>query len=92
MRRVPESIPVTTILSQDPIRTALRAQLTSGRFDLLVMGTRDGGGMRRLRRSTCTFALRRLGVPMLLVRAEPEDEPQAAAAPRPPSATAPAAV
>ena len=41
--RVPESVPVTKILSHAPIREALMSRLREGDHDLLVMGTRVRG-------------------------------------------------
>src|SRR5579863_5892650 len=38
--RVPSSIPVTKILTHEPIRGALTRELATGKHDLLVMGSR----------------------------------------------------
>src|SRR3954467_12624728 len=44
--RVPEDLPVTTILTDQPIRTALMHQIEAGRHDLVVMGSRGRGALR----------------------------------------------
>src|ERR1700749_1541342 len=38
--RVPDDLPVTTLISRRPIRTALMKAMASGDYDLLVMGSR----------------------------------------------------
>src|ERR1700760_1620123 len=38
--QVPQEVPVTKILTHDPIRVALGRELKSGNYDLLVMGSR----------------------------------------------------
>ncbi len=43
--RVPQSIPVTTILSRKPIREALLDRLQTGEYDLLVLGSRGRGAL-----------------------------------------------
>ncbi len=45
-RRVPENLPVTTVLSNEPIRAALIDQISDGRYDLVVTGSRGRGGVR----------------------------------------------
>src|ERR1700678_1789242 len=37
LSEIPESIPVTTIVTHEPIRLALEHQIESGKYDLLVM-------------------------------------------------------
>jgi nucleotide-binding universal stress UspA family protein len=44
--RVPESVPVTTILSREPIRQALQKATDSGRYDLVAIGSRGRGAVR----------------------------------------------
>jgi nucleotide-binding universal stress UspA family protein len=40
VKRVPDDVPVTTLISRRPIRTALMKALACGEYDLLVMGSR----------------------------------------------------
>ena len=73
--RVPASIPVTTVLSEDPIREALICQIGSGRYDLVVLGTRGRGALSAaVLGSVSHYALNHSNVPVLIVRAEEEDE------------------
>src|ERR1700760_959226 len=73
--RVPASIPVTTVLSEDPIRDALIGQIHSGRYDLVVLGTRGRGALSAaVLGSVSHYALNHSDVPVLIVRAEGEDE------------------
>lgn len=73
--RVPECIPVTKILSEDPIRDALACQIKSGRYDLVVLGTRGRGALSAsLRGSVSHYAINHSEVPVLIVRAEGEGE------------------
>src|SRR4051812_37104030 len=44
--RVPEDLPVTTILTDQPIRTALMHQIEADRHDLVVMGSHGRGAVR----------------------------------------------
>jgi len=68
--RVPESIPVTKILTHEPIRTALSHQLESGKFDLLVLGSRGRGALAAsLLGSVSHYALNHGRVPVLIVHA-----------------------
>src|ERR1700733_3758042 len=73
--RIPASIPVTTILSANPIREALICQIHSGRYDLVVLGTRGRGALSAaVLGSVSHYALNHSNVPVLIVRAEDEDE------------------
>jgi nucleotide-binding universal stress UspA family protein len=73
--KVPASIPVTTILSDDPIREALICQIHSGHYDLVVLGTRGRGALSAaVLGSVSHYALNHSNVPVLIVRAEGEDE------------------
>ncbi len=72
--QVPESIPVTKILSEDPIREALIGQIKTGTYDLVVMGSRGRGALSAsLLGSVSHYALNHSDVPVLIVRAEGED-------------------
>ena len=75
--RVPPSIPVTTILSEDPIREALIGRIRSGEYDLVVMGTRGRGALSAaVLGSVSHYALNHSDVPVLIVRTEGEDTPE----------------
>jgi nucleotide-binding universal stress UspA family protein len=39
-------MPVTSVLSEQPIRVALSRQIAEGHHDLVVMGSRGRGGVR----------------------------------------------
>lgn len=72
--RVPESISVTKILTEDPIRDALVDQIASGRYDLVVMGSRGRGALSAsLLGSVSHYALNHSAVPVLIVHAEKDD-------------------
>src|ERR1700728_1282513 len=43
---VPRDLPVTTVLSEQPIRPALMRQLKEAEHDLIVMGSRGRGALR----------------------------------------------
>jgi len=79
VERVPDSIPVTTILSEDPIREVLIRQIRSGRYDLVVLGTRGRGALSAaVLGSVSHYALNHSEVPVLIIRAEGEDVPEPA--------------
>jgi nucleotide-binding universal stress UspA family protein len=88
--RVPASIPVTKILTREPIREALMARIRSGEHDLVVMGSR---GRRALSASilgsVSHYALNHSGVPVLIVHTE-EEAPQQHTAEDPARAASPA--
>lgn len=78
---VPESIPLTKILSHDPVRHALMSQLESGRYDLLVLGSRGRGAVSAsLLGSVSHYALNHSPIPVLVVHAAdvPADEAEVA--------------
>ena len=69
--RVPEDLPVTTILTDQPIRTALIHQIEAGRHDLVAMGSRGRGAVRSaLLGSVSHYVLNHSPVPVLIVHAE----------------------
>ena len=75
--RVPASIPVTTILSEEPIRDALIGRIRSGEYDLVVMGTRGRGALSAaVLGSVSHYALNHSDVPVLIVRAEEREQPE----------------
>ena len=85
VERIPESIPVTSVLSEKPIRDAIMDRLAAGHHDLLVMGSRGRGALSaQLLGSVSHYALNHAAVPVLIVHAdqdvsEPEAVPLAAA-------------
>jgi nucleotide-binding universal stress UspA family protein len=71
--RVPEDIPVTSILSPKPIRDALLERLQGGEHDLLVMGSRGRGALTAsFLGSVSHFALNHATVPVLIIHTEDE--------------------
>jgi nucleotide-binding universal stress UspA family protein len=71
--RVPESIPVTKILTREPIREALMDRIRSGQHDLLVMGSRGRGALTAsLLGSVSHYALNHSHIPVLIVHTEDE--------------------
>jgi len=66
--RVPESVRVTTILSRDPIREALREATDSGRYDLVAIGSRGRGAVRSIvLGSVSHHVLNHSPIPVLIV-------------------------
>jgi len=75
--RVPASIPVTKILTEEPIRDALMARIRSGEHDLVVMGSRGRGALTSsLMGSVSHYALNHCQIPVLIVHAD--EQPEAA--------------
>jgi nucleotide-binding universal stress UspA family protein len=71
--RVPDDIPVTTIVSQEPIRAALMHEIKSSHHDLLVMGSRGRGAITAsLLGSVSHHALHHSPIPVLIVHANGE--------------------
>src|ERR1700728_1213534 len=69
--RVPADLPVTTVLSEQPIRIALIRQLKKGDYDLAVTGSRGRGAVRAaLLGSASHYVLHHSPVPVLIVHAE----------------------
>jgi nucleotide-binding universal stress UspA family protein len=69
--RVPASIPVTKILTHEPIREALMARIRSGEHDLVVMGSRGRGAFTAsLLGSVSHYALNHSQVPVLIIHTE----------------------
>jgi nucleotide-binding universal stress UspA family protein len=78
--RIPASIPVTTILTEEPIREALMERIKSGRHDLVVMGSRGRGALTSsLLGSVSHYALNHSQVPVLIIHAEQDAEAEGAA-------------
>jgi nucleotide-binding universal stress UspA family protein len=71
IERVPDDIPVTKVLTHEPIRNALHEQVMSGHHDLLVMGSRGRGAIRAsLLGSVSHYALNHSPIPVLIVHTE----------------------
>ncbi len=83
-QRVPESVPVTTILTRQPVRDALQARIVDANHDLLVVGSRGRGAFASsLLGSVSHHALNHSPIPVLVVHADERE----AAAPQPQQAT-----
>jgi nucleotide-binding universal stress UspA family protein len=68
---VPDDLPITTILTEQPIRTALICRIKEGHHDLVVMGSRGRGAIRAaLLGSVSHYVLHRGRVPVLIVHAD----------------------
>ena len=73
VERVPDDVSVTTVLTEEPIRTAILKRIEDGRHDLVVMGSRGRGAVRSaLLGSVSHWVLHHSPVPVLVVHA---DEP-----------------
>jgi nucleotide-binding universal stress UspA family protein len=69
--RVPDSIPVTKILTHQPIRAALAERIATGQHDLLVMGSRGRGALSAsLLGSVSHYALNHSKIPVLVLHAD----------------------
>jgi nucleotide-binding universal stress UspA family protein len=74
--RVPASIPVTKILSTEPIREALLERIETGGHDLVVMGSRGRGALTAsVLGSVSHYALNHSHIPVLIVHAEEDSVP-----------------
>jgi nucleotide-binding universal stress UspA family protein len=75
---VPESVPVTKILSYEPIRQVLLELTKSGDYDILVMGSRGRGAVTAsLLGSVSHYALNHSPIPVLIVHADEVEDPEA---------------
>jgi len=69
--RVPDDLPVTTVLTDQPIRRALIDQIKAGHHDLVVMGSRGRGAVRAaLLGSASHYVLNHSPIPVLIVHAD----------------------
>ncbi len=68
--QVPDDVPLTKLLSRDPIRGALMHALESGCYDVLVIGSRGRGAVSsQLLGSVSHYALHHSPIPVLIVHA-----------------------
>jgi nucleotide-binding universal stress UspA family protein len=84
VERVPESVPVTKILTFEPVRDALMDQIGKGNYDLIVMGSRGRGAVSAsVLGSVSHYALNHSPVPVLVVHADGATQwgPQASGGP-----------
>jgi nucleotide-binding universal stress UspA family protein len=71
LRRVPDDLPVTTVLTRRRVGAALLTELASGCHDVVLIGGRPRGVLRTaLFGGVSARALRRCGLPVLMVRAD----------------------
>jgi nucleotide-binding universal stress UspA family protein len=74
--RIPAELPVTTILTAEPIRAALLAQIERGGHDLLVMGSRGRGAvLSAVLGSVSHYLLNHSPIPVLIVHADTTAQP-----------------
>lgn len=72
--RVPDDLPVTTVLTEQPIRSALIRQINKGGHDIVVMGSRGRGAIRSaLLGSVSHYVLDHSPVPVLIVHDRPHE-------------------
>jgi nucleotide-binding universal stress UspA family protein len=80
--QVPADLPVTTVVSEQPIRPALIRQIKDGHHDLVVMGSRGRGAVRAaLLGSASHYVLHHSPVPVLIVHAERSPYPRTSETP-----------
>jgi nucleotide-binding universal stress UspA family protein len=73
--RVPDDVPVTTLISRRPIRSALMKAVACGDYDLLVMGSRGRRALAAsLLGSVSHYALNHSPIPVLIVHT-PDERP-----------------
>jgi nucleotide-binding universal stress UspA family protein len=71
--RVPADLPITKILTHEPIIKALMKQIREGNHDLVVMGSRGFGPVRgTLLGSVSQHVLSHSLVPVLIMHADPD--------------------
>jgi nucleotide-binding universal stress UspA family protein len=73
VRRVPDGVSLSTVLSPELAKRSLLHQIETGQHDLVVMGSRGRGALRSvLLGSVSHYALNHSPVPVLIVHAERE--------------------
>lgn len=78
VERVPRGIPVTKIVSSQPIERALLREAREGDHDLVILGSRGRGAIRSiLFGSVSRSMLRRCPLPVLLALPSPDESPVA---------------
>ncbi len=79
VERVPDNVPVTKILTHEPIRDALMKRLGSGDHDLLVIGSRGRGAViASLFGSVSHHALHHSPIPVLVVHCGKDESAETA--------------
>jgi nucleotide-binding universal stress UspA family protein len=82
VERIPRGIPVTKIVSPQPVEEALSRQARQGDHDLLIVGSRGQGAIRSLLQGSVGRAmLRRSPLPVLIVPFTPAPEVHEVGAP-----------
>jgi len=80
VERVPPDVSVTSVIKQEPAKSALLEQIVAGEHDLVVMGSRGRGAVRSaLLGSVSHHVLHHSDVPVLIVHAARDAGGQAAA-------------
>jgi nucleotide-binding universal stress UspA family protein len=78
VERLPRGIPVTKIVSSQPIERALLHEALAGNHDLVIVGSRGRGRIGSLVfGSVARTLLRRSPLPVLIARPTPDDAPVA---------------
>jgi nucleotide-binding universal stress UspA family protein len=78
--RVPDDIPVTTVLTDQPIRLALIEHIRRGQHDLIAIGSRGRRAVRAtLLGSVSHYILNHSPIPVLIVHADTHPASHAAA-------------
>ena len=75
LARLPQGMPVTKIVTHEPVRAALMRRIEEAGHDLLVMGSRGRGTVKSaVLGSVSQYMLHRSPIPVLVVHAHEEDE------------------
>jgi nucleotide-binding universal stress UspA family protein len=79
--RVPDDLPVSTVLTDQPIGMAVIRQVTDGHHDIVVMGSRGRGAVRSaLLGSASHYVLHHSPVPVLIIHHERSHDVETAGA------------
>jgi nucleotide-binding universal stress UspA family protein len=69
--RVPDDVPVRTILTRDPIREALADEIRDGDHDLIAMGSRGRGAVLAMALGSVShYVVNHSPIPVLIVHAD----------------------